>query len=269
MWPASSRPDREITVTWTDNANNETGFTLQRSTNGGAFSLVAALAANATTYVDTTVALGTDYVYQVRAFNLSGFSAWATSATIAVPTLPAAPTGLARTITRTAAGPDRVALRWTDNANNETSFTLQRATNNTFTANVTNITVAANATTYTDSVPHGQTWYYRIQAVNVVGVSAWSNSVNATTVPATPTNFRSTAHTRTSITLAWNDVSANETGYQLQRRRVGAANWSNVVRTAANVTSYVNTGAPPPPHTTTASGASTGSATRRGRRRSA
>ena len=69
--------------------------------------------------------------------------------------------------------------------------------------------------------------------------------MSATTVPLTPTNFRSTAHTRTSITLAWNDVSANETGYQLQRRRVGVANWSTVVTTAANVTSYVSTARSP------------------------
>ena len=222
-----------ITLTWTDNATNESGFTLERSVGGGAFTTISStLPANTTGYVDTTVALGTSYAYRVRADNVTGSSAWNTSAGIYVPTLPAAPTNLARTITRTAAGPDSVSLTWVDNAsnpNNETSFTLQRATNNTFTANVTNITVTANATAYTDSVTHGQTWYYRIQAVNVVGLSAWSNTVSVTTVPLTPTNFRATNIGRTALTLNWNDVSANETGYQIQRRRVGANNWTTVV----------------------------------------
>ena len=238
-----------ITLTWTDNATNESGYTLERSVGGGAFATISStLPANTTGYVDTTVALGTSYAYRVRADNVTGSSAWNTSASIYVPTLPAAPTSLARTITRTSAGPDTVNLTWVDNAsnpNNETSLTLQRATNNTFTANVTNITVAANATAYTDSVPHGQTWYYRIQAVNVVGLSAWSNTVSAPTVPLTPTNFRATNIGRTALTLNWNDVSANETGFRIQRRRVGATNWSNVVTTAANATSYRNTNLSP------------------------
>ena len=92
---------------------------------------------------------------------------------------------------------------------------------------------------------HGNTYYYRVQAVNVVGGSAWSNVVNATTVPATPTNFRQLGQDRTSITLAWNDVSANETGYQIQRRRVGVANWSTIVTTAANATTYTDSGRNP------------------------
>ena len=238
-----------ITLTWTDNATTESGFTLERAVVGGGFATISStLPANTTGYVDTTVALGTNYSYRVRADNVTGSSAWNTSAGIYVPTLPAAPTNLARTVARTAAGPDSVSLTWVDNANNpnyETGFTLQRATNNTFTANVTNITVAANATAYTDSVTHGQTWYYRIQAVNVVGLSAWSNTVSATTVPLTPTNFRATNIGRTALTLNWNDVSANETGYQLQRRRVGANNWTTVVTTAANATSYRDTNRSP------------------------
>jgi FtsP/CotA-like multicopper oxidase with cupredoxin domain len=233
-----------ITLTWTDNATTEAGYTLQRSSdNGATWTPVAnALPANTTGYVDTPVTMGATYLYQVRAYNVSGVSNWAVSAAIAVPTPPAAPTNLTRTVTRTAAGPDTVTLRWADNANNETGFVIQRATNSGFTANLTTLTAAANATSYADRVAHGFTYYYRVQAVNVVAASAWSNTVNATTVPATPTGLRATNIGRTALTLNWSDVSANETGYQVQRKRANSNNWTNVTTTAANATSFRVTG---------------------------
>jgi hypothetical protein len=42
---------------------------------------------------------------------------------------------------------------------------------------------------------------------------------------------------RAAATLAWNDVSAIETGCQIERRRLGVAKWSSVVTTGANASS--------------------------------
>mgnify|MGYP001163297831 CR=1 FL=1 len=60
----------QIALAWTDNANNETGFMVERSINGGAFAPIATLGANATTYPDTTVLAATTYSYRVKAVNL-------------------------------------------------------------------------------------------------------------------------------------------------------------------------------------------------------
>ena len=238
---AVQQPGLVIAVTWTDNANNETGFTVQRSVNGGLFGTVAVLGANAVGFADTVVTPGNTYAYQVRAFNLSGFSAWAASPTVAVPTIPAAPSGLARTVTRTAAGPDSVALRWTDNANNEDGFTLQRATDAAFATGLVTFPLGANTTTFTTPVTHGATYYYRIQAYNLSGLSAWSNTSNVTTVPLTPTNFRSTGRTTSSIALAWNNNSLNESGFLIQRRTGGGA-WTSLSNAPANSTTRNVTG---------------------------
>jgi predicted phage tail protein len=76
---------------------------------------------------------------------------------------------------------DRVTLTWTDNANNETGFTVQRATNAAFTAGLTTSNVAANTTTFTTgNLPRNTSFYFRVQAVNATGTSAW---VNATPFP--------------------------------------------------------------------------------------
>ncbi|GAB3231781.1 hypothetical protein GCM10027452_43360 [Micromonospora halotolerans] len=57
---------------------------------------------------------------------------------------------------------------------------MQRATDAAFTAGLTELTVAAAATRYTDAtVTPGVTYHYRIRAENAVSCSAWSNSIPA------------------------------------------------------------------------------------------
>jgi hypothetical protein len=93
----------QIRVRFNDNANNETGFIVQRSMNGGAFAQVNAPGpSNGTggtvTWTDVAVLPGNSYSYQVAAVNAGGPSAWVTSGLVAVPTLPLAPsnfTGIA------------------------------------------------------------------------------------------------------------------------------------------------------------------------------
>ena len=70
---------------------------------------------------------------------------------VASGTVPSAPTVL----TAAAANYTRVNLTWADNANNEAGFRIDRATNNSFTANLTSVSVAANTTSYGDTTVGG------------------------------------------------------------------------------------------------------------------
>ena len=65
---ATRQPGR-ITLTWTDTSNNETGFSIERSPDGHAFSQIATVAANVSTYVDTSPGASKYVFYRVRAFN--------------------------------------------------------------------------------------------------------------------------------------------------------------------------------------------------------
>jgi len=61
----------KINLTWTDNANNETGFRVDRCTGAGCtnFAQIGTnLAANTTTYSDAGLTATTQYSYRVRAF---------------------------------------------------------------------------------------------------------------------------------------------------------------------------------------------------------
>ena len=68
----------QILLSWTDNADNETNFEIERSTDGsgGPYALIATVGANTEEYSDTDVVPETEYCYRVRATNVyEGFSA--------------------------------------------------------------------------------------------------------------------------------------------------------------------------------------------------
>jgi FtsP/CotA-like multicopper oxidase with cupredoxin domain len=93
---------------------------------------------------------------------------------------PAAPSGLSATASATPS----VLLQWTDNATNPAAvtFTVERASDAGFTADVTTFSVDAPTTLLTDtSVVGASTYYYRVRAENSVSYSAWSDPVTVTT----------------------------------------------------------------------------------------
>jgi hypothetical protein len=70
----------QITVKWTDNANNEDGFVLERSDNGGQYQQIPAVGAflppktvpapSTVSYIDTAVLQNVTYQYRVKAIHL-------------------------------------------------------------------------------------------------------------------------------------------------------------------------------------------------------
>jgi parallel beta-helix repeat protein len=62
--------------------------------------------------------------------------------------------------------------------------------------------------------------------------------------PVAASGLNATTASTTQINVTWNDNSDNETGFRLERR-IGAGSWSTVTTTAANATSYSNTGLTP------------------------
>ena len=74
----------QVDLSWTDNAGNETGFTVERCTGAGctAFAPIATVGADATAFSDTTVVADTTYSYRVHAFNNDGTSTLSNEVTI-------------------------------------------------------------------------------------------------------------------------------------------------------------------------------------------
>ena len=162
-------------------APNESGFKIERSTNGTNYTQIATVGAGVTGYAATGLSADTSYYFRVRAYNSggdSGYSNTASARTLAAP--PAAPSGLAAA----AASSSQINLSWSDNSSDETGFKVERSTNGTTWTQVG--TVGANVKTYpaTDLTASTQYWF-RVRAYNAAGDSGYSNTASAAT-QATP-----------------------------------------------------------------------------------
>lgn len=86
-----------------------------------------------------------------------------------------APTNLTGTLTVKNKKTSTVNLSWTDNADNETGFLIQRT--NSDGSNVVNATVGANISTFTQTVTSGVAYLYRVHAFSDTTQSGWSNTL--------------------------------------------------------------------------------------------
>ncbi len=130
-WTDGTPVDMTNTATF-GNWANEVGFRIERAdvVGGvvGAFAPVGKALANQTAFTDATATPGTDYQYQVVAWNAAGEVPSTPAATPPPPVLPA-PTNLTATVNPTTSGPtpSAVDLSWNSVAT-ATGYTIQRAT---------------------------------------------------------------------------------------------------------------------------------------------
>ena len=111
---------------------------------------------------------------------------WIKNMLYGLPTAPSALTAIASSDTQ-------IELSWTDNSVNEASFTIERSLDGSSWTTLTS--TAAYTTSYSDTGLNASTMYfYRINAVNPNGSSAFSNTVSATT----PCSFANIALNKTA-----------------------------------------------------------------------
>lgn len=73
---ATALSTTQVSLGWSDNSSNETGFRIERSTNGKRWSQVATVGAGVTSYSESGLKRNTTYYYRVRAYNSAGNSAY-------------------------------------------------------------------------------------------------------------------------------------------------------------------------------------------------
>jgi fibronectin type 3 domain-containing protein len=220
---AQALGSNRISLSWERGSANETGFRVERKAGqGGVFELIATLPAGTQTYSSTNLTPLTEYCYRVIAFNSVGSSlpsdeACATTAD----TAPASPSNLVAS----AIALDRIRIAWTQNSENETGFRIERRVDNGPYSEL--VTLAENVTSYNDdSVNESSEYCYRVLAFNSFGDSDYSNDDCARTtvlIPDPPSNARASALSDTAISIAWQDNSANEAGFRIERRPGSAA----------------------------------------------
>src|SRR5207244_7505685 len=73
---ATATSSSQINLAWSDNSNNETGFKIERSTDGSSFTQIGTVGSNVTSYPDSGLSESTKYYYRVRASSAGGDSGY-------------------------------------------------------------------------------------------------------------------------------------------------------------------------------------------------
>ncbi len=220
------------TATWTDNSNNETGFTLQRATNSGFSSnlvtISSTISANSQSFGVTGLSAGSTYYFRVQA-NASTPSAWATFGPL---TLPVADT-TAPTATITAptagqvlpAGTASTTLAVTTNENATCKWNSTDASYSSMTGSMAGTGTMSHTATLTGLV-NGTSYTRYVRCQDVAGnpmttsqSRTFSVAVPAdTTAPAIPTLSVGTITSET-VALSWNAVTdpSSPVSYKIYR----------------------------------------------------
>ena len=165
--------------------------------------------------------------------------------TLARAVVPTAPSNL------TAAGipPSHIALQWTDNSNNETTFKIERKTGSGGT--YSQIAAApSNVVTFEDSgLTAGTTYFYRVRASNSSGNSAYTNVASVTlsgdsTSPTPVGGLTATVASSSQINLSWTASTDNVgvAGYRISRCQANGGCINYTIIATVTTTSFSDTG---------------------------
>jgi uncharacterized repeat protein (TIGR02543 family) len=167
----------QVNLTWVDKSTNETGFSIERRLGTtGAWAEVGTVGAGIKAYSDTTTDPNTSYGYRVRAIADGAVSAYSNIASVKTPIYVATPTDLVAA----SASATSIALTWTDNADNESGYKIERRKSTVTTWTVV-ATTLANVTSFTNTgLTTGTTYIYRVRAYKSTTYSSYSNEATAT-----------------------------------------------------------------------------------------
>lgn len=266
---ATAGSQSSITLAWTDNSSDESGFKIERSPDGlKDWTQVDSVAANVTTYTDNSLACGTGFYYRVRSYGAQGDSG---------------PSNTAAAVTAfcscTASQPEALACGAAVSGNNSAAGSSDKinvypcATYDEsgpeyiyrFTAGIleqVNLTlsnlavdldvfvlkdqgagcnaggcVAFGDTTASFLAQAGETYYVSVDGSNGA-VGSYTLAVNCSPAPLAPGGLSAAAVSHNQINLAWNDNSDNETSFKIERSPDGTTGWTQVGTAGANLTSY-------------------------------
>jgi len=163
-----------VSLHWTDLATNESGYLVERSTDGLTFVSITTIDADSIEALDTGLLANTTYFYRVAALNTEGRpsrSLIASVTTVGDLTPPQAPSGL---IGSRSSDGSQTVLHWLDYSTNEAGFQIERSTDAG--AFVPVASVGANINYYVDgNLAAASAYSYRVRSFNSAGVSAYAN----------------------------------------------------------------------------------------------
>lgn len=242
----------QVALSWSAPADQGgsaiTGYKVYRGTSPGGEALLLSLG-NVLTFTDAALTNGVTYFYKVSAVSSVGEGPQSNeaSATPNVPSVvPSSPQNLVAE-----GGDEMVTLTWSTPAQAGSSvITAYKVYRGASTGGEAFLVTLGDVLTYTDAgLTNGQTYYYKVSAMNSVGEGAQSNEVSSTpaseaTVPTAPGGLEATAGDELIVELSWfapiSDGGSPVTSYKIYRGTT--QNGETLLVTLGNVLHYTDTG---------------------------
>ncbi len=206
---ANPLSSNQVTLTWSDNSSDESGFTFAYATNSALSSpaYVYAGGVNTTSYTHAGRSPATTYFYKIKAEG-NPDSSWTS-----IDSATTAPSGLSVAATSNSA----IGISWTGNAGNSSihGYTYALATNSSFSGASYNW-VSGNSTVSTSKtgLATATTYWLKIKAEGTSDTydSPYGSVVTVTTMPGT---LAATVASGSQVNLSWsgNAANSNITGY--------------------------------------------------------
>lgn len=170
---------KNIMLFWSDTIFSETGYHIERCTDGVSFASLADVGASVQSYLDTSGVSGTTYYYRVCPFDGGGSEAW--SNTVVLTAGEEVGETIVTVLSATSVqGAQIIDLAWNGSPYNKIGFHIERSLDGTTFTVLPD--VSETTLDYSDTgLEPETTYYYRVAPYNSAGAGAWSNIASATT----------------------------------------------------------------------------------------
>jgi len=244
---ATAISSSQINLTWVDNSNNETGFSVEfgLGTNPTSWTQIAQIGANVSSFQHTGLTANTTYSYRVRAFNSTEYSGYSN---IATATTQDGQTKIILEASPISVKPGEIiTVNWktpVDQANYSDWIGLYHvgdADNSHYLDWHYTFGKTSGTMTFTAPEEPGnyefryllRNGYQNVATSNIVTITKTAN------IPQAPTLLTATAISSSEIILSWTDNSNNETAFKIERG-LGSnpTTWIAIAESGQNVISF-------------------------------
>ena len=245
---AASTTPVQVNLSWTDDATDELGFRIERSVNGGAFLPVGVVGANVTTFAATGLNPNTTYTFRAQAYNNAHLSDYSNALIVTTPALAVPATPMSLTAVPNSHG--QIVLTWQDVSDNELGYYVEWGINGGVFNRVASAVLPTGSQTFvaggllsgTSVMLPGTAYTFRVQAYNAAGTSPYATAAPATPFqecepPSPPVLVSAVATAPNVVRLTWQDRSAAEDGFRIERSTNGGVSYSDYAVAAADTTS--------------------------------
>ncbi len=258
-----------VQLNWTDNANDETHYAVERSVNAPSkFVVIKQLAANTIQYTDSTAPANSLLYYRVRAYRDTLGSFYSNTARVALGNAPYLMTDsmliTCDKVFMDPGGVDIIPVINNNYYNKKTTFKPSVLGNNIRVVFSKfklsgSLYVYNGPDTYSPLIGSYSGYYNLPPILEGTGTdgsltfvyqgypntdSGWVAQVSCYKPVATPTNLTASADASKKVHLSWTDNSNDETGFVVERSVNDTINFISLVVLTANSTTYIDSIAP-------------------------